>query len=115
LLLLLLTTGCSSNPPATPYDSEQAREVLVQALEAWKQGEAHALATRHPPIRFEDDDYRTGTQLIGFRLPHRDEPLRPFEDVEVVLTLRNRQGATVEKTVVYQVALEPALAVLRND
>jgi len=44
-----------------------------------------------------------------------DRPFVEHDDVSVEVSLRDRQGATLEKTVMYQVTLEPNLAVLRND
>lgn len=112
---LVLAAGCSSGPPMPHYDSKQAEETLLAALDAWKAGQAGALGRRHPPVRFEDEDWRGGLQLADYRLKQPSGPVRAFEDVEVVLVLRDRRGATVEKTVAYQVALAPGLAVLRSD
>lgn len=115
VLLAVLVAGCSTAPPWPTYDSQKAEETLVQALEAWKQGRVAALAKRVPPLRFEDEDYRNGFRLIRYQLEPRESPLRPFDDVEVLLFLRSRQGHQVEKLVSYQVALGPELAVLRSD
>jgi hypothetical protein len=114
-LLLLLAAGCSSGPPGPPYDSQQAEETLVLALDAWKQGHVGELARRRPPVRFEDEDYRNGLQLTGYRMDKGEGPLRPFADARVTLFLRDRRGNAVEKAVVYQVALGTHPAVLRND
>lgn len=113
--LLLIVGSCSSRPPLPPYDSKQAEQTLVTALDAWKQGQAYLLAQRVPSIRFEDEDYRSGLWLADYRLSSPDAGIRAFVDVPVTLTLRDRQGNAVEKTVAYQVALEPHLAVLRSD
>ena len=115
LLILLAAAGCRSAPPLPPYDSKQAEETLVLALEAWKQGRVGDLARRKPPVRFVDEDYRNGMKLTDYRLVARESHLRAFEDAEVVLVLRNRQGKTVEETVTYQVTLTPRLAVIRSD
>ena len=114
-LAVLLVAGCSSQPPLPDYDSGLAEATLIAALDAWKQGYVKDLAKREPPIRFEDEDYRSGLHLSDYRLADREIPLRPFDDVQVTLLLRNRRGEIVEKTAVYQVACEPQLAVLRSD
>ena len=78
-------------------------------------GQVDSLTKRQPPIRFEDDDLRSGLTLVAYELSPRDGPIRAYDDVSVKVSLRDRQGATFEKTVVYQVTLEPNLAVLRGD
>jgi hypothetical protein len=114
-LVLLLVAGCSSASQPTTYDSKRAEETLVLALDAWKQGRVGSLAKRVPPLRFEDEDCRSGLRLTEYRLEPREQPLRPFDDVRVVLVLRDRRQNRLEKTVAYQVSLEPKPAVLRND
>ena len=113
--VLLLTPGCSSKPASPPYEPTQAVETLGAALDAWCAGQVDSLAKRQPPIRFEDDDFRSGLVLVTYELVPREGPIRAHDDVSVHLSLRDQQGATHEKTVVYQVTLEPSLAVLRND
>ena len=113
--LVLLACGCSCAPDQPPYDSQRAQETLIEVLDAWKQGLAADLGKRNPPIRFEDEDCRNAMTLAEYRLAKPETPLRPHDDVQVVLVLNDRQGRVVEKTVVYQVALAPDLAVLRND
>lgn len=119
---LLLTTvviiacvGCSAKPTKPPYESTQALATLRTTLDAWRDGHLDALAERQPPIRFEDDDQRSGQTLVAYNLLPSDQPAQAFEDISVNMTLRDGDGATHEKTVVYQVTLEPSLAVLRND
>lgn len=112
---LLLVAGCASASRPLEYDSRQAEETLVLALDAWKQGRVGSLAKRVPPIRFEDEDCRCGLRLTEYRLEPRELPLRPFDDVRVVLVLRDRRQNRLEKTVTYQIALGPKPAVLRND
>jgi hypothetical protein len=92
-----------------------AWQVLVDALDAWKDGKANSLAKHDPPIRFVDDDWAAGWQLADYEFDTPDVSIRPFADVQVNLTLQNRQGKTIEKTAAYQIALTPALSVLRSD
>jgi hypothetical protein len=115
ILIALLPAGCSSSQSAPQYDSKNAEETLVQALDAWKNGQIGSLAKGNPPLRFEDEDYRDGCRLTGYRVEDGQSPLRPFADVRVSLSLVDRRGKAVEKTAVYQVSLEPGRAVLRND
>lgn len=114
-ILLLSAAGCPSPNPLSPYNSNQAEETLVLVLDAWKQGQAGALAKRKSPIRFEDEDYRNGSRLADYRIEKREMPLRPFNDVRVALSLRDRKGRKINKTVAYQIKTAPNLAVLRSD
>lgn len=114
-LLLTVVVGCSSGASSSPESSAAAKKALATALDAWKQGRAAALAKGQPPVRFEDDDYRNGLKLLDYRLDHPDRPICPREDVRVTLVLRDRRGQTSEKAVLYQVVVEPAIAVLRSD
>jgi hypothetical protein len=115
IVLIVLLVGCRYAPKLPPYDSQKAEETLKLALDAWKQGQVKKLAKCKPPIRFEDEDYRNGLRLLDYRLEPRESPVFRFNDIKVTLSLRGRQGNKIEKTVAYQVTLEPVLAVLRND
>src|SRR5215470_3125862 len=108
--------GCTrSAPPAGAYDRSAARETLVAALDAWQRGQGGQLAQRQPPIRFADDDFRSGSRLVAYELAEADGLFGPHQDVPVKLTLLDRRGRTVTKSVSYQITLSPGLAVLRTD
>jgi hypothetical protein len=115
LVLLVLMVGCRNSPPLPPYDNNKAEETLAIALDFWKQGHADMLAKRNPPIRFEDEDYRNGFRLVDYRVDKQDSPIFQFNDVKVLLIMQDRRANKIEKNVVYQIAIEPGLAVLRND
>jgi hypothetical protein len=115
MFFFLVVAGCSTSTPSPQYDSEKAKGTLVRALEAWKKNEIGLLAKGTPPLRFEDDDYRDGCRLVGFRLADEQLQLRQNSDIRVELSLIDRRNKPVSKSVNYQVSLEPALAVLRND
>jgi len=113
-IIWALTGGCS-NPPSHPSaTSAHAWEVLVTALEAWKEGQAGALSQREPPIRFVDDDLSEGAELTDYEI-EEDRPIAAFENVQVHLSLRDRQGNAISKAVSYQVSTNSGLAVLRSD
>ncbi len=118
LALLLITMGCSgsADPAFEPrYDSAQAQAALTTALEAWKKGEAKGLTRRDPPIRFVDDDFTSGLRLFEYEIEEPDAPLTLHKDVAVILSLRDAKGKAIRREAQYQVATEPALAVLRSD
>jgi hypothetical protein len=118
LPLLVIAAGCwgGGEPAAeTRYNPEQARIALIAALDAWKKGEARSLLRRNPPIRFVDDDLVEGLRLSEYEVEEPEGPTAPHQDVNVILSLRDTQGKVVRREARYQVATEPALAVLRND
>ena len=115
LMLFALAAGCSSAASPSAEHSAAAKQALVTALEAWKQGRAGTLSKGKPPVRFEDDDCRNGLRLLDYRLEQPERPIGSRDNVPVVLVLRDRRGQTSEKLVLYQVVLEPAVAVLRSD
>jgi len=118
LPVLIVTTGCAKSPELPVelrYDSEQARTALVMALDAWKKGEARALARRDPPIRFVDDDLMAGLKLADYEIEEPDREIDLHKDVEVILSLRDAKGKVLRREAKYQVATKPGLAVLRSD
>ncbi|AGA29082.1 hypothetical protein [Singulisphaera acidiphila] len=118
LPLLIVATGCwEGGEPAAAirYNPEQARTVLIATLDAWKKGEAKTLPKRNPPIRFVDDDFIDGLLLADYEIDEPDGPIGPHKDVNVILSLRDAYGKTIHREARYQVATEPALAVLRSD
>jgi hypothetical protein len=116
-LIAVAMAGCSkpSRPPELQYDSGQARQTLLTALDAWKRGQAAQLAGAQPPIRFVDDDLADGCQLVDFQPPSPDARLEPFTDIPVALVLRDRRGNVVNRNATYQIGLMPHLSVLRTD
>jgi len=117
LALLIVTAGCASGAGRTVepgYDTGKARTALVAALDAWKKGEARTLTRRNPPIRFVDEDFVAGLRLSDYEIEEPDAPAGPHQDVHVILSLRDARGKVVQRETQYQVATEPALAVLRS-
>jgi hypothetical protein len=118
LALLIVVAGCTGAPelPAElRYDSDQARNALVTALDAWKKGDARTLARRNPPIRFRDDDFMAGLKLSDYEVEEPDRAIELHKDVEVILSLRDARGKVIRREARYQVATKPGLAVLRSD
>lgn len=116
VIVMIVTSGCGrATQPPTAQQSEQARELLVTVLDAWKQGKIPELSDRKPPIRFADDDVVEGWQLISYSLEESSTPTTAVNDVRVILDLRNSQGQATSKVATYQVSLAPNLAVMRAD
>lgn len=121
LLLGLLTlaacaAGCDWSKPAPDpnYDGDRAKEVLLDVLETWKQGQARTLAKRNPPVRFVDDDYVEGATLLDYHLVDPAQIIAPYDSVPVVIKVKTG-GGVIERTTVYQVTLDPKIAVLRAE
>jgi hypothetical protein len=118
LPIVVVILGCTKSPELPVelrYDSDQARTALVTALDAWKKGEARALARLNPPIRFVDDDLLAGLKLADYEIEEPDREIELHMDVEVILSLRDPKGKVVRREAKYQVATKPGLAVLRSD
>lgn len=116
LALVTCLAGCDWwKPPAdSSYDGGRAKEVLVDALETWKQGKAGTLASRQPPVRFVDDDLVAGFALLEYRLVSPDQTIAPYDLVPVVIKVKSG-NQVIERSTVYQVSLEPKIAVLRAE
>ena len=84
-------------------------------LDAWKHGEARSLARHNPPIRFEDEDFVAGLRLADYEIVEPDAPIQLHKNIPVILSLRDPRGRTIRRETNYQVATDPALAVLRSD
>ena len=108
--------GCQGSANTfVDQDPELARETLTTVLEVWKAGQVRSLAKRVPPIRFSDEDQIAGSQLLGFEFEDDTIQIIPFQSVKVELELRTLQGQFINKTVQYQVGVDPVLTVLRSD
>lgn len=116
LLCLLGSLGCwRSAFQDSDYDAEVALETLVTALRAWKAGNLASLSSLSTPIRFADDEALAGSRLKEFEVEDPVAVIKPFQDIKVELVLLDPQRRTIRKMVTYQVALKPALTVLRSD
>jgi hypothetical protein len=116
LFFLLLGGGCGGDSVRPTADKGQALQILQQALDAWKAGNAKDLARAQPPVRLTDPDEAAGAQLDDYKIDGDPKVIGPVTDVpvEISLTDARKQKRTGIKTV-YQVATSPGLVVLRND
>jgi len=121
ILAVVAISGCGgvsvsvTTEPDASYDSTKAKETLLGALDAWKQGKAATLARQKPPIRFSDDDLLSGYKLVDYKLARPDEPIQRARSIAVVLQLARGKGPAIERQALYQVSLAPQLAVMRAD
>jgi hypothetical protein len=114
-LAIACITGCGllSRPAEGPHE-EQARLILLNTLDAWKEGTTDKLPDLTPPVRFQDDDHRAGWQLTKYEMIEPVPVIIPYQDVNVLLFLRDSQGKLVQKKATYQVGLDP-ITVQRSD
>jgi hypothetical protein len=114
LCSLLIAGGCSGASTSGDFDSQAARETLVETLDAWKEGRVAELSQADRPIHFVDDDQRQGARLVSYEIPSTRDSIRPFHDAAVSLALEGRNGKMRQKQVAYQVSLTPGRTVLRS-
>jgi hypothetical protein len=114
VLIALVGCGWLTGSKLSEEKVEQSRHVLISVLDAWKTGQAHTLAAQTPPIRFQDDDYMAGWRLVDYQLVNPKQQIQSFRDVPVQVNLIDRQGKPLQKTVTYQVGLDP-ITVQRSD
>jgi hypothetical protein len=117
--VLLPLVGCrgSVTPPA-PTDEAAARERLIEALDAWREGRkpAELAESASPPIYVADEDWAAGAGLVRFKAdagPARAHG--PGVRFPVALELRDPTGRNLSKNVVYEVAIDRTVSVARLD
>jgi hypothetical protein len=116
VVCLVLLTGCGGRPLPSPADPEQARQALRAALDAWARGEkSQSLRGGAPPIAVVDGDWDRGLRLEKYRLGPADQLSGPNLLCPVRLTLRNSQGRSIQKQVVYLVGTSPLVSILREE
>jgi hypothetical protein len=119
LLVLLPLAGCrGSVTPPGPTDESAARERLIQALDAWKDGRkpADLAASESPPIYVADEDWAAGAGLVRFKAdagPARAHG--PGVRFPVALEIRDPSGRSLTRNVVYEVAIDRTVSVARLD
>jgi hypothetical protein len=116
-LLLLLSAGCSNQNPhkAAPVDAGKARTTLTLVLDAWRDGKTpDSLQDRSPKIVVQDMDWKQGMTLKGYQVIGTGDERDANLECRVKLSLVDKQGKTVEKTVTYIVGTDPALTVFRK-
>jgi hypothetical protein len=112
-LLVLLAAGCQKDlPPLT--DPDVAREALAAALDAWKEGRSpETLLARTPPIDFSDIRRDAGSRLTQYRIADEERSGLSVR-FTVRMTLQQKNGASRERTVVFNVDAGKAV-VIRPD
>jgi hypothetical protein len=117
LVFGLVLTGCNSGPyQSAPVDANQARVTLKTALESWKSGEStEALRAKTPSIVVQDFDWSGGTKLFDYEVLDAGQEVDANLIAKVKLTIADKKGSRLEKTVYYVVGTAPVFTVFRDS
>ncbi len=109
---LVFCIGCGF--PAAKVD--EAKGHVQSALEVWKAGgKPGELATKTPPIEFNEAFWSAGEKLVDFQMGNATYvDAAAVVRCEVKLTLRSKKGKERTENVNYDVTLSPAVKVLNN-
>jgi hypothetical protein len=113
-LLLVLVLGCRGYAPAPP-NPERAREVLHLALDTWQKGDTQeSLKQQKPSVVAIDPDWSSGARLLAYKA-EGDDQIGGELRCQVALSVKTKDGKTVQKKAVYNVATGPVLTVVREE
>lgn len=107
--------GCGKEPPR-PSDPAQARDLLRQALDAWKAGDTHdAYRQACPNVTVVDRQWQQGAKLLGYEIDGAGKPDGFDVQFAVALTTADAAGKPAKQKVTYNVSTSPALVIVRSD
>jgi hypothetical protein len=117
LLLLVGVVGCGgAKPLGLATTPEKSRQVIVTALDAWKNGQTRDdLKNLSPPVYFQDDDLYRGRKLVDYQLEGEPRVLGTGLSYVVRLTLQNGTAQPATRKVAFRVVTEPNIAITRED
>jgi hypothetical protein len=106
--------GCEKSPPTNPV--ARAEAAVNEVLDAWTRGESPTrYASPDQPIRADDPDWKAGYRLMSFlsveSQPTGESPA-PVR-CRVALSLKDPRGKSVDKEVVYDVAVGSTVVITR--
>lgn len=111
----ILASGCSGLSAPNTVRPDLAKDTLIEALTAWKDGSTiDALQTQSPAIVVQDTDWSAGKKLKAFTLQGDGKAVGANLSIEVELTLVDSSGETSKPRVWYLVGTDPALTVFRD-
>ncbi len=105
--MLFLVTGCSA--PVAKSDPNLAKTILVQALDAWKDGKTvQDLQSLKPPIYVSDDLWSKNLKLAEYKLLKEGD----FHETSVRFSVQLKIGSEPKtRTVQYWVSTNPAYSI----
>ncbi len=114
-MLAVCVVGCFGANAPEAVRPELAKETLITALTAWKDGsQIDVLQTQSPAIVVQDMDWSAGKQLKEFTLQGDGKAVGANLSIEVELILADSSGKTSNSKVWYLVGTDPALTVFRD-
>lgn len=115
MILAFIVSGCFGQSAPDTVRPDLAKDTLIKALTAWKDGsKIDALQTQSPAIVVQDMDWSAGAQLKEFSLQGDGKAVGANLSIEVELTLVDPSGKTSKPKVWYLVGTDPALTVFRD-
>ncbi len=115
LTLGIFMAGCTGESTPDSVRPDLAKETLVKALTAWKDGgQIESLQAQSPAITVQDMDWSAGKELKDFALQGDGKAVGANLSIEVELTLVDSSGKASKPKVWYLVGTDPALTVFRD-
>lgn len=115
VLLAPMLGGCGGSLPP-PSEPGQAKQILTDALDAWKRGDKpDAPASGKTPVRVLDREWSDGAILEGYAVEGDGQPLGLNVQQAVTLQLKTPQGKALKKTVNYLVTTGRNPMIARQD
>jgi len=115
VILAFVVSGCFGQSAPDTVRPDLAKDTLIKALTAWKDGsKIDALHTQSPAIVVQDMDWSAGAQLKEFSLQGDGKAVGANLSIEVELTLVDSSGKASKPKVWYLVGTDPALTVFRD-
>jgi hypothetical protein len=112
-LILVVQFGCSRrlDPDVDPAAADIA---LRTGLDAWKSGKSpEDLEKARPSIIMNEDDWRTGKQLLDFTMDKGAKSGRQVR-CKVHIKLQGKDGTTTERDAVYIIDTTPRIVIVRD-
>ncbi|MSR56267.1 MAG: hypothetical protein EXS05_01160 [Planctomycetaceae bacterium] len=114
MLGLLGVAGCGAQPAGPTGRTEDAGKAVSTALDAWKAGkQPDQLKSETPSIHVADEDWQAGKALKGYQMSGAPQKNGGNWRVNAVLTVSDEGQSEQQKTVAYDVTMQPAITVLR--
>jgi len=106
--------GCGQSTPS-PSDPAIAREMLKNALDAWKQGDSlEAYKQTAPAVTVVDRYWKKGTKLLDYELGNDSVPSGYDVRFSAKLTVLDAGGKASTQKPTYNVCTTPALVIVRG-
>jgi hypothetical protein len=113
-VIVVVVAGCGGPELPPPVDPDDAGRQLRSALDSWKNGDSHdSLASREPPIVFNEPLWRDGGKLLSYELGPVELHGRQGR-CTVTLAFQNKEGKQSERRIGYQIDTVPRIVIVRE-